>query len=67
MDAFIQATTWHYEAFLGTGEGDVWRIWFGPDGLPLMEKLTPWGITEYHEAVAQLGSLEREQAEKRHG
>lgn len=55
MDAFTQATTWQYSAFLGTGNGNVWRLWFGSDGLPIMEMLTADQMFgEYREAVSQL-------------
>lgn len=40
MDAFIKATTFQYSAFLKTGNGDIWRVWF--DGhCPLMEHCIP--------------------------
>lgn len=41
MDAFVIATTWHYMTFAKTARGDVWRIWFHHDGLPLMGKQFP--------------------------
>lgn len=40
MDAFIKTTTFQYSAFLKTGNGDIWRVWF--DGnVPLMERCIP--------------------------
>lgn len=53
MDAFIQSTTWNYFAFLKTGNGDIWRIWFS-NNKPLMEKLTSWQVEEYKEAIKEL-------------
>ena len=54
MDAFIKATAWHYFAFLKTGNGDIWRIWFGHDGLPMMEILTDSHRAEYREPIAAM-------------
>jgi hypothetical protein len=52
MDAFINSTTWHYQAFLKTGSGDVWRVWFDHDGQPNMEKLV--NMRDYPEALEAL-------------
>lgn len=41
MDAFIKAAVYEQEAYLATGNGDIWHVWFGPDRLPMMERLTP--------------------------
>lgn len=51
MDAFVKATTYQYSAFLKTGNGDTWRVWFGPDGLPLIERMTPDQIREYRDGL----------------
>jgi hypothetical protein len=54
MDAFTQATTWHYQAFLGTGNGDIWRLWFDGDH-PLIQLMTGADMREYREALNGLG------------
>jgi hypothetical protein len=46
VDEFIKAEMHLYSAYLSTGNGDVWRVWFGRDGLPLIERLTPNQIRE---------------------
>lgn len=38
MDAFIKATTFQYSAFLKSGNGDTWRVWFGNEGSPWIER-----------------------------
>ena len=47
MYAFIKATTWHHSAFLRAENGDVWRVWFGTDNQPLIERLTPSQYVDY--------------------
>lgn len=42
MDAFLGAVAYHYEAYLRTGNGDTWHIWFDCNGQPLMERLTDY-------------------------
>lgn len=53
MDAFLDAVAWHYEAFLKTGCGDIYRVWFGSDGQPMMQRLIG-DETEYIEPLAEL-------------
>ena len=59
MNKFIQATTWQGEAFLGTEGGDIWRIWFHHDGLPLLEKLTDAQIRKHRKAIDGLAVNQR--------
>jgi hypothetical protein len=40
MDAFIKASVYEHQAYLATGNGDIWAVWFGHDGQPLLQKLT---------------------------
>lgn len=52
-DAFVSSVAWHYMVFALSGNGDFWRIWFGEDGQPLMQKLLG-NETEYSEAFDML-------------
>jgi hypothetical protein len=56
MDAFVDATAWHHCAFLRTGNGEFWRIWFEDDH-PLIQKL----IGDEPEWVEPLTELKRRQ------
>jgi hypothetical protein len=56
-DAFVDAVAWRYCAFLRTGNGEFWRIWFD-DNEPLIEKL----VGNESEWVEPLTELKRRAA-----
>ena len=53
MDAFVDAVAWHDCAFLRTGRGDFWRIFYRDELTPLIEQLNG-DEPEWHEPLAEL-------------
>lgn len=41
MDVFIKAEAFEFSAYLTSAGGDVWRVWFGNDNQPLLQRLLP--------------------------
>lgn len=56
-DEVIQAAAWHGSAFIGASGGEIWRVWFGNDGQPLIERLTGHQMREYREAIDLLAVI----------
>lgn len=52
MFDFLDARIYRGPALLQGSDDNIWRVWFGADGLPLMERLTaPEVQTVYVEAT----------------
>lgn len=47
MDAIIKAEVYEYSAYLTTGDGKVYRVFFRGEPYPLIELLTSPQISEF--------------------
>lgn len=54
MFAILKAVTWRHQVFFEAENGDVYRVWFGGEPHPFIERLTPSPPAEYAEALADL-------------